>query len=203
VIEPSDEVLLLGLAAGDERAAQLFVQRYSPRAIGLAYQFLGDRAAAEDVAQEAFVRVWRFAASFDARRASVTTWFMTIVRNLSIDALRLRRAEPFDPAALPLARWAEPHSAADDEAQARADASLVRSSLRSVPVDQRRSLLLAYSGFTAVEIADVEQIPVGTAKTRIRSGLHRLRRTYLADPRSVAGVDAAPSRSSDDVEGLP
>src|SRR4051794_28542230 len=103
----SDEAVMLGLSTGDEAAAREFVSRFSARAIGLAYQFLGDRSSAEDVAQEALIRAWRHAGSFDARRGSVSTWVLTIVRNLAIDALRLRRPEPFDPATLPVTRLAE------------------------------------------------------------------------------------------------
>src|SRR5580658_10599849 len=92
-----DEGLLAGVAHGDDAAMAAFVRRYQKRVFGLAYSMLGDTGAAEEVAQEAFVRVWRHAPVFDARRGSVTTWVLTIARNLSIDALRLRRAVPTDP----------------------------------------------------------------------------------------------------------
>ena len=93
----SDEALLAGVALGDDAAVVAFVRRYQKRVFGLAYSILGDVGASEEVAQEALIRVWRHAPVFDARRGSVTTWVLTITRNLSIDALRLRRAVPTDP----------------------------------------------------------------------------------------------------------
>ena len=175
VVDAPDDVLMAALAAGDDDAARQFVHRFSSRAIGLAYQFVGDRAAAEDIAQEALLRAWRHASTFDARRGSLTTWILSIVRNLSIDALRMRRAVPFDPALLPVARLAEPSPAADLVHEAFDDASHVRAALAMVPLEQRRALVLAYAGLSGVEVAALERIPLGTAKTRIRTGLRRLR----------------------------
>jgi RNA polymerase sigma-70 factor (ECF subfamily) len=180
MFDASDEVLLAGLADGDPEASRAFVRRYAPRAIGLANQLVGDRGTAEDVAQEALLRAWRHAATFDPRRGSVSTWVSAIVRNLAIDTLRLRRPEPYQPDALPLARAATSLSA-ESEAVRSDDAHQLRAALREVPVEQRRALVLAYAGLTAAEIAVAEQIPLGTAKTRIRIGLRRLRRSYLGD----------------------
>ena len=95
--ELSDEALLAGMAVGDQAAAVTFVRRYQRRVFGLAYSMTGDAGVAEDVAQEAMIRVWRHAPVFDPRRGSVTSWVLTITRNLAIDALRLRRAVPTDP----------------------------------------------------------------------------------------------------------
>ncbi len=95
--EVSDEALLAGMAVGDQSAAVTFVRRYQRRVFGLAYSMTSDAGVAEDVAQEAMVRVWRHAPVFDPRRGSVTSWVLTITRNLAIDALRLRRAVPTDP----------------------------------------------------------------------------------------------------------
>lgn len=183
VNDAPDDVLLAGLAAGDAAAARVFVDRFAPRAVGLAHQFLGDRAAAEDVAQEALLRAWRNAATFDARRGSASTWVSTIVRNLAIDALRLRRAQPFDPMSLPLGRLAEDAPAAEDEAARQDDATRLRAALGTLPIEQRRSLVMAYAGYTALEVAAAEHIPVGTAKTRIRAGLQKLRAAYLGAAR--------------------
>ena len=186
VDDVADDVLIAGLAAGDASAARLFVDRFSPRAVGLAFQFLGDRAAAEDVAQEALLRAWRHAGSFDARRGSANAWLSTIVRNLAIDALRLRRAQPFDPLTLPIGRLADDAPAAEDEAARHDDAARLRLALATLPIEQRRSLVMAYAGYTAIEVAAAERIPVGTAKTRIRAGLHKLREAYLGGVREEA-----------------
>ncbi len=95
--ELSDEALLAGMAVGDQSAAVTFTRRYQRRVFGLAYSMTSDAGLAEDVAQEAMVRVWRHAPVFDPRRGSVTSWVLTITRNLAIDALRMRRAVPTDP----------------------------------------------------------------------------------------------------------
>jgi RNA polymerase sigma-70 factor (ECF subfamily) len=145
MFDASDEVLLAGLADGDPEASRAFVRRYAPRAIGLANQLVGDRGTAEDVAQEALLRAWRHAATFDPRRGSVSTWLSAIVRNLAIDTLRLRRPEPYQPDALPLARAATAMSA-ESEAVRSDDADQLRAALREVPVEQRRALVLAYAG---------------------------------------------------------
>src|SRR3954452_18758391 len=88
------------MAAGDPEAAAAFVRRFQRAVFGLALTVLGDRAAAEDGAQEVFVRAWRSAATFDGRRGSVLGWLLGITRNAAIDVLRLKRAEPVDPQAL-------------------------------------------------------------------------------------------------------
>src|SRR5215469_6263843 len=93
----SDDGLLAGMALGEQSAAVAFVRRYQKRVFGLAYSMTGDAGVAEDVAQEAMIRVWRHAPVFDPRRGSVASWVLTITRNLAIDALRLRRAVPTDP----------------------------------------------------------------------------------------------------------
>jgi RNA polymerase sigma factor (sigma-70 family) len=174
--DASDEALVAGIAAGDHRAAEAFVRRHERRVFGIALAITADRATAEDVAQEAFVRVWRHAAVFDPRRATATSWLSTITRNLAIDALRLRRAAPVDPND---AIWfqADDQTAGPEARGERADVmDRVRAALRSVPVDQRRALVRsAFYGQSASEIAELEGIPLGTAKSRVRLGLARVR----------------------------
>ena len=173
---PSDEALLAGIACGDAASATAFVRRHQDRVFGLALVVLRDRAAAEDVAQEAFVRVWRHAGSFDARRGDVVPWLLTITRNAALDALRLRRAAPTDPAALFGLLPAAPDRTPEDAAEHRADLERVRLALRELSVEQREAVLLAaFHGRTAAELAAWADIPLGTAKTRIRDGLRRLR----------------------------
>ena len=93
----SDESLLAGMAQGDERAGLAFVRRYQARVFGLALAMVADAALAEDIAQETLLRAWRHAPVYDSRRGAVSTWVLTIARNLTIDALRMRRAVPTDP----------------------------------------------------------------------------------------------------------
>src|SRR5436190_5405616 len=94
VWDASDEALVAGLALRDRDAALVFVRRFQRRVFGCAFAIVGDASRAEDVAQEAFVRAWKHAAIYDARRASVATWLLTITRNLAIDAVRVERVRP-------------------------------------------------------------------------------------------------------------
>jgi RNA polymerase sigma-70 factor (ECF subfamily) len=198
VLGATDDVLLAGLAAGDSTAAEAFVQRFSPRCIGLAHQLVGDRNLAEDIAQEAFLRAYRHATSYDPRKGAVSTWLYSIVRHLSIDALRLRRADPYDPSQPPGGFVVDREPGPERVAEHNDDALRLRMALASVPVAQRRALLLAYGGRSASEVAVVEQIPLGTAKTRIRQGLLRLRASYLQHP----GVEGCgPVERTEEVEG--
>jgi RNA polymerase sigma factor (sigma-70 family) len=181
----SDEALLAGLAAGDREASAAFVRRFQRRAYGLARTIVHDSGTADDVAQEAFVRAWRYAGSYDARRGTVLTWLLTIVRNVAVDRLRLRRPEPLDPELLASKLQLDQTTVASDEHSVIAERERLRQALAVLPVEQRRALLLAaYFGRTAAEVAEVEAIPLGTAKTRIRTAMHRLRdRMEVADER--------------------
>jgi RNA polymerase sigma-70 factor (ECF subfamily) len=171
-----DTALLAAIALGDESACTVFVRRHQRVVYGVAVGVCGDGQLAEDVAQQTFERVWRHAASFDERRGSVRTWMLTICRRLAIDVIRARRAMPLDPEDMLVIL---PSSRADEiEERAAASTELIRvnAAMQRLPDDQRRAVLLAsLSGLTAAEIAQVEQIPLGTAKTRIRLGLRRLR----------------------------
>jgi RNA polymerase sigma factor (sigma-70 family) len=181
----SDEALLAGLAAGDQQAAAAFVRRFQRRAYGLARTIVGNPLDAEDVAQDAFLRAWRYAAGYDARRGTVLTWLLTIVRNVAIDRMRLKPAEPLDPEALASKLQLERAREAREEGSQLAEREHLREALAVLPVEQRRALLLAaYFGRTAREVAELEGVPLGTAKTRIRSAMVRLRdRMEVGDDR--------------------
>lgn len=171
----SDEALLAGLASGDPDAAVAFVRRYQRRVHGLAATLLHDQALAEDVAQEAMVRAWRHAGAFDARRGSVTAWLLAITRNLAIDALRAARVRPVADDVLVALTDASGDLPGDASVSAD-ELRRVARALEAIPEEQRRALLLArLRGFTAAELAEHEGIPLGTAKTRIRTALLRLR----------------------------
>ena len=170
-----DEALLAALALDDRDAAAVFVRRFQRKVYGLAYVVTGDRTLAEDAAQGAFEKAWRHAGSYDPRRGSVLTWLMTITRNVAIDAVRVRRPDATDPTVLlgllPAASSPDPEAAAVD-----ADTlDRIRPVLESLPVEQRRAVLLAtVAGRTTTEIGQIEGVPVGTAKTRLRTGLLKL-----------------------------
>lgn len=171
----SDEALLAGFATGDPEAAAGFVRRYQRRVYGLAATILDDPSAAEDVAQETFVRAWRHASTYDARRGPVAAWLLTIARNLALSRARLRRARPVDPDVLASQLAGENSGDGTDEARI-ADREQLREMLLGLPEPQRRALVLAtYLGRTAKEISELDGTPVGTVKTRIRDGLQKLR----------------------------
>jgi RNA polymerase sigma-70 factor (ECF subfamily) len=170
----SDEALLAGLGSGDPAAAAAFVRRFQGRVYGLALTMLRDRGLADEVAQETFVRAWRHAETYDARRGRVPAWLLTIARNLAVDRARLRTATPVDPdvIAAQLELDGEATSADVPERQR------VREAVRALPDDQRRTLVLAmYAGKTALEISELDGVPLGTVKTRIRTAMLKLRGT--------------------------
>ncbi|MDQ3898329.1 MAG: RNA polymerase sigma factor [Actinomycetota bacterium] len=173
----SDDTLLASFALGDPDAAAAFIRRYQGRVYGLARTMLGDPDLAEDVAQEAFIRAWRYAPAYDSRRASVHTWMLVITRNLAIDAMRLRRAQPVDPEVFAGLDLRTPPGAGPEEAaETYAEVRELRAALDDLPAEQRQALLLAaLCGRTAAEISESESIPLGTAKTRIRTGLMKVR----------------------------
>jgi RNA polymerase sigma factor (sigma-70 family) len=173
----SDEALLSGLATGDADAATAFTRRFQARVFGLVLTIVRDEGTAEDVAQETFVRAWRHAGTYDPRRGRVATWLLTIARNLAIDVIRGKRAEPLDPelVAATLQRAGAAGGPADQAAPPD-ERERVRAAIGELPDEQRRALFLAaYLGRTAQEIGELEGIPLGTAKTRIRTAMLRLR----------------------------
>jgi RNA polymerase sigma factor (sigma-70 family) len=170
----SDEALLAGLAAGETQAAAAFVRRYQARVYGLVITIVRDPGTADDVAQETFVRAWRNAGTYDARRGRVATWLLTIARNAAIDAMRVRRPEPLDPEIV--AAGLQAAGPAVDEGAAPDERERVRGALAELPEPQRRALFLAaFAGRTAREIGELENAPVGTIKTRIRAAMGKLR----------------------------
>lgn len=165
------------MADGDRTASTVFVRRHAPAVIGVAYHIVRDRAQAEDIAQETFWRAWRAAETYDARRGDVRSWLLAISRHAAIDYVRVRRASPLEPQAVAvLLSGRLSDGPADERLVADADAAEVRAALARLPDDQHRALLLAaVGGRSAAEVADIEGIPLGTAKTRIRAGLRRMR----------------------------
>jgi RNA polymerase sigma factor (sigma-70 family) len=172
----SDEALLAGLATGDPDAAAGFVRRFQSRVYGLAVTILGDAKAAEDVAQETFVRAWRHAGTYDARRGTVSGWLLTIARNLALDRARLKGSQPVDPDFVASRLERDKTGDEFDEASRTVERERLRELLIALPAQQRRALVLAtYFGRTAKEISELDGTPVGTVKTRIRDALLKLR----------------------------
>lgn len=177
----SDDALLAGLGTGDPEAAAAFVRRFQRRVFGLAVAVAGDPALAEDIAQEAFLRAWRHAAAYDPRRGTVTTWLLAITRNLAIDAIRLRRPVAVDPESLLVLQVPSTNRSPEEAATVNDDVARLRTALTDLPPEQRRALILAaFHGQTAREVGDTEGIPLGTAKTRIRTAMLRLRAALVS-----------------------
>ncbi|HLH27792.1 MAG TPA: sigma-70 family RNA polymerase sigma factor, partial [Acidimicrobiales bacterium] len=170
-----DDALLAGYTAGDDELTVAFVRRFQSRVFGVALAVLGDVAAAEDVAQQAFERVWRHGHAFDERRGSVSAWLSAIARNLAIDAMRVRRPLPVDPDVL-LAGIGAGADSPEHSALLGESSTELRAALRELPAEQTRAIVLAgIAGLSASQVAAREGIPLGTAKTRIRTAMQRLR----------------------------
>jgi len=172
----SDESLLAGLAAGDRSAAAAFVRRFQGRVYGLALTIVGDPQVAEDIAQETFVRAWRHAAAYDARRGRVSTWLLAIARNYAIDVTRLRGWTVVDPDVIVAELTRGGHEPDPAEGALPDEAERLRAALAALPEEHRRALVLAACfGRTAQEISELEGAPLGTIKTRIRTAMLRMR----------------------------
>ncbi|MDE3203161.1 MAG: sigma-70 family RNA polymerase sigma factor [Acidobacteriota bacterium] len=174
-----DEALLAGFASGDRELSLAFVRRFQSKVHGVALAVTNDPALADDIAQQGFVQAWRHGATYDARRASVGTWLSAITRNLAIDALRVRRPQPVDTDAI-LARVGSTERTPEAAALAGESIEELRAALRGLPPEQARAVVLAgVVGLSASQVAAAEGIPLGTAKTRIRTAMMALRRTLL------------------------
>jgi RNA polymerase sigma-70 factor (ECF subfamily) len=178
----SDDALLDGLATGDPDATTAFVERFQRRVFGVALRILNDTRLAEDVSQETFVRAWERSAAFDPRRGTVTAWLLTIARNLAIDTVRLRRVVIVDPEEILSRPDPTGERGPADLALLSSETERLHRAVANLPADQRRALVLAaFHGQTAREIAESESIPLGTAKTRIRTAMLRLRAALVDD----------------------
>jgi len=179
-----DAALLAGLALDDPAVSAAFVRRFQGAVFGLAVSITHDATLAQDVAQEVFVRVWHAAGSYDVRRASVLTWILTITRNAAIDAIRARRAEPTDDAVLDrlLHETLGDSTGHEETTVHRLQTEQALRALHALAPEQAHAVVLAViGGCTAAEVGRREQIPLGTAKTRIRTGLRRMRENMGAD----------------------
>ena len=168
---------LLGQAAqGDQVAFAAFYDATSARAYGLALRVVRNPAHAEEVTQEAYLDAWRSSARYDAARGSAAGWLLTIVHRKAVDRVRsveaaTARDEHWDRETAPV-----DHDQTSEAAHASLDATRVRHAVATLTDVQRRAVELAYfGGYTHTEVATLLDVPLGTAKTRIRDGLIRLR----------------------------
>jgi len=180
----SDEALVALVARADEDALAELYDRFGRMAYGLALRVIRDSALAEDAVQDAFLNVWRSAESFRADRAKASTWVLTFVHRRAVDLVRReerRRTEPEEAAPVPAG------PGADEDAERRSKREVVQDALRRLPPEQREAIELAYyGGYTQSELAERLGEPLGTIKSRMFTGLKRLR--ALLDE---AGFEAA------------
>jgi len=176
----SDEAVVALVARSDEQALAELYDRFGRVAYGLALRVLRDESLAEDAVQEAFLTAWRTADTFMPERARASTWLLTLVHRRAVDVVRReqrRRAEPIE-----VASERAGEGAADDAVWLRYERERVQTALRRLPDQQREALELAYyGGFSQSELAERLGQPIGTIKSRMFSGLARLR-DLLAEP---------------------
>ena len=169
-----DAALIARMRAGDQSAMADLYDRYSGVVYGVALRVLANTTAAEDVVQEIFLQLWRNPQAFNAERGRLAPWLAVIARNRAIDHLRKRPAED-DIDELPISTGVDLES---DSAQKLA-IDKVRGVLAQLPADQRKALEMAFfEGMTHTEIAGKTGEPLGTIKTRIRTGLLALRKAF-------------------------
>ena len=171
---------------GDAEAFAALYDRHCRAAYSLAYRMMGEKQAAEDLAQDAFLKVWRSAAGYRAERGSVRTWILSIVHNRGIDQLRSlasrRRTQEKVEAEAPRSQPSEAFA----ESWRNAQREQVRAAMSTLPPEQVKILELAYfSGYTHVEIARLLELPLGTVKGRMRLGLKKIRDFFNAQEMAV------------------
>ena len=172
----ADPDLIVQLAAGSQEALAALYDRYGRLAYSVALRILGDPGRAEDAVQDAFLKIWTSASSFDARRGSLRTWLLVSVRNRSIDYLRGRGAHERQELELqPAVAEVGPHSDPWREVSLSLERTAVREAMNNLPAEQRQAVELAYfAGYSHREIADMTSVPLSTVKGRMRLALEKL-----------------------------
>jgi RNA polymerase sigma-70 factor (ECF subfamily) len=182
----ADEDLISLLVEGDARAFATLYDRHGRAAYSLAYRMMGEKQAAEDLVQDALLKVWRGAESYRTERGSVRTWILSIVHNRGIDQLRSlasrRRTQDKVEASAPTSQPSEAFA----ETWRNSQREQVREALSTLPQEQVKILELAYfSGYTHVEISELLGLPLGTVKGRMRLGLRKIRDYFDSNDMAV------------------
>lgn len=165
----SDEALMQRVGAGDEAAYRILVERHLSRSLGFAARMLGDRADGEEVMQEAFLKLWRGAATWEAGGARFTTWFYRVVLNLCIDRQRKRRGVqvPIEDAGDPV----DERRGAEAELHERQVGRQIDGALGELPERQREAVSLCYlQGLSNKEAADVLQVNIKALESLLTRG---------------------------------
>ena len=182
----ADEDLISLVAQSDAQAFAILYDRHSRAAYSLAFRMMGDKHAAEDLLQDAFLKLWRGATSYRSERGSLRTWILSIVHNRGIDQLRSsasrRRTQEKVEASAPISQPSEAFAQTWRNTQR----EQVREALGTLPKEQLKILELAYfSGYTHVEISELLGLPLGTVKGRMRLGMKKIR-DYFDSQEDVA-----------------
>lgn len=170
--DPELERLVVAIAAGDRAALGTLYDMLGGSLLGLAARFLGDSREAEDLVQDVLLEVWKHAGTYDPKRSNVRSWIVMRLRSRAIDRRRSLAAKhlPTEPSAF--------DGAADTEADASIapDFRRIRDALGRLPEAQRKAIELAWmGGYTSSEIAELEGVPIGTVKSRVRFAMAALR----------------------------
>lgn len=181
----SDDALLVLYANGDQTAAPLLTTRLLTRVLAQAHRMLGDGAEAEDVAQEAMLRLWRIAPDWQQGEAHVTTWLFRVVSNLCLDRLRKRRTTGLDEIAEP----ADPSPSVEQNMQDRARGDALQNALNELPDRQRQAVVLRHiEGLPNPQIAEVMDISPRAVESLTARGKRGLT-AILAGRREELGYD--------------
>ena len=186
VVEDPNAALLVRYAEGDEAAARLLTAQLSPRVFGHAFRVLGDGAEAEDVTQEALMRLWKIAPQWRTGEAKVSTWLYRVVANLCTDRLRKRRGGvPLEDIAEP----ADPAESAEAKLQRGAREDALQTALDALPERQRQAVVLRHiEGLANPEIAEILDIGVEAVESLTARGKRALT-ALLSGQRDALGYD--------------
>jgi RNA polymerase sigma-70 factor, ECF subfamily len=194
----ADARLMAALLRQESAAADALYARYAPRIYGLGLVLLKDRADAEDLVQDTFLKVWRTGSAFDPRRGSLDGWILLIARSLAIDLLRRRTVERKRLTSLSSVTDVTVELGPEWHTEQRDLIEHVLKSMHRLPPRQRSAVALAYLGErSSAQVAKSQGIPLGTVKNRIRAGIATLRRTLGEEGsgRPLTGLPASLSKS--------
>jgi RNA polymerase sigma-70 factor, ECF subfamily len=188
----ADENLMSLVGQGDAEAFTILYDRHGRAAFSLARRIMGERQAAEDLVQDAFLKLWRSATSYRPERGSVRTWLLSIVRNRSIDQLRAHASRRRTQDRLEVSAPRSQPSEAFAETWRNSQREQVREAMNTLPPEQRKVLELAYfSGYTHVQVSKLLDVPLGTIKGRMRLGLKKMC-FYIDHPKLTRRKEARP-----------